>query len=337
MLCSLIRGLSHDKMKKTRKNESFFISSGFTLVEILVTLGLVGIVSAAMYKTFQIQQHSYMIQEQVVEMQQNVRAAMDIMVQDIRMAGYDPKATGTFGFVCLPGTGSPDYGRYTASDGIAFYTDNGSTTTPSPPQNGNGILDNSDSEQVAFRVNTQQTGAALTGSARDYVLRKYSIGGVHWQPLAENIEAIGFAYAFDSDGDGQLDKTSNGNIIWAIDLDKNGTLDANLDTNDDGNINLLDLDYDTNDDGVVDSNDDTNGDGDVNLADISGSNPAPLPVNISAIRAVKIWVLARTSREDRSFNNNSTYVVSDQVLTANDGYRRRLLTTVVKCRNMGLQ
>jgi type IV pilus assembly protein PilW len=63
---------------------------GFTLVELLVAMAITGIVAGAIYTAFQSQQKSYLIQEQVAEMQQNLRAAMDIMVRDIRMAGYDP-------------------------------------------------------------------------------------------------------------------------------------------------------------------------------------------------------------------------------------------------------
>ena len=69
---------------------------GFTLIEILIALFLISIVTAAIYKTFRAQQRSYMIQEEVVEMQQNLRAGMEILTREIRMAGYDPENSGFF-------------------------------------------------------------------------------------------------------------------------------------------------------------------------------------------------------------------------------------------------
>jgi type IV pilus assembly protein PilW len=63
---------------------------GFTLIELLIAMAITGIVAGAIFTAFQSQQKSYLIQDQVTDMQQNLRAAMDIMVREIRMAGYDP-------------------------------------------------------------------------------------------------------------------------------------------------------------------------------------------------------------------------------------------------------
>ncbi|GAG11101.1 unnamed protein product, partial [marine sediment metagenome] len=61
------------------------------------------------------------------------------------------------------------------------------------------------------------------------------------------------------------------------------------------------------------------------------------------IRAVRIWMLARTGRGDDKFANTRTYTVGSKVITPNtdanlnnDNLRMRLLETTVKCRNMGL-
>ena len=67
--------------------------SGFTLIEILVALALTGIVLGAIYAAYQSQHKTYITQESVAEMQQNLRAAMYLMVREIRMAGYDPRGT----------------------------------------------------------------------------------------------------------------------------------------------------------------------------------------------------------------------------------------------------
>lgn len=67
---------------------------GFTLIELLVasTMGLV--VLAAVLQTFVSQNRTNAAQQEVACAQQNVRAAMYLMVREIRNAGYDPENNG---------------------------------------------------------------------------------------------------------------------------------------------------------------------------------------------------------------------------------------------------
>ncbi len=64
------------------------IPRGFTLIEILVALVITSILSIAIYSFFIGQHHAYTVQDQVIEMEQNARAAMDMIRRDLRMAGY---------------------------------------------------------------------------------------------------------------------------------------------------------------------------------------------------------------------------------------------------------
>jgi prepilin-type N-terminal cleavage/methylation domain-containing protein len=61
---------------------------GFTLIELLVAMVLSFILIGAIFGTFTSQQKSYTVQDQVAETQQNARMAMNILMRDIRMAGY---------------------------------------------------------------------------------------------------------------------------------------------------------------------------------------------------------------------------------------------------------
>jgi len=70
-------------------------NQGFTLTELLVAMVIAGVVAAGIYSTFYSQHKSYMTQEEVVSMQQNLRSAMHLIEREIRMAGCDP--TGTAG------------------------------------------------------------------------------------------------------------------------------------------------------------------------------------------------------------------------------------------------
>jgi len=63
-------------------------NKGITLIELLVALVIAGILIAAVYRTFLSQQKTYTVQEQVVDMQQNMRLAINRMMTEIRMAGF---------------------------------------------------------------------------------------------------------------------------------------------------------------------------------------------------------------------------------------------------------
>jgi len=267
-------------------------SKGFTLIELLVAMAITGIVVGAIFTAFQSQQKSYLIQDQVTEMQQNLRAAMDIMVREIRMAGYDP-------------TQSSGASISTNSTGIMIQV----------TMDINSDKDCSDSnENITYGFSNANDanadGIADAGAAN---LGRRNTGG-GFQPIAENIQAIGFAYAYDADGDDNLDTSAGGDIIWAVDTDGDGNWD-NLDTDGDGDIDA----------------DDGPGIGNNGVINGTGTGTA---VDTSQIRAVRIWILARVKRPDPDFVNTNTYIVGANVITPNDGFRRRLLTSTVKCRNM---
>jgi prepilin-type N-terminal cleavage/methylation domain-containing protein len=61
---------------------------GVTLIELLIALVISSILIAALYRTFIGQQKTYIVQDQVVDMQQNVRVAINKMMREIRMAGF---------------------------------------------------------------------------------------------------------------------------------------------------------------------------------------------------------------------------------------------------------
>jgi len=63
---------------------------GFTLIELMIVMVISIIVIGGTIQAYQSQQNAQLAQKQVVEMQQNLRAALYFMSRDIRMAGYDP-------------------------------------------------------------------------------------------------------------------------------------------------------------------------------------------------------------------------------------------------------
>jgi len=65
-------------------------NDGFTLLEVLIAIFITSFVIYAIYSVYDTQQRSYVRQEEVAQMQQNVRAGMHFLGRDVRSAGYDP-------------------------------------------------------------------------------------------------------------------------------------------------------------------------------------------------------------------------------------------------------
>lgn len=63
---------------------------GFTLVEIMIVLFIMVVVVSAVYALFVKSQHTYTGQDQLVQLQQDLRSALEMMAQELRQAGYDP-------------------------------------------------------------------------------------------------------------------------------------------------------------------------------------------------------------------------------------------------------
>lgn len=72
--------------------KSILNGKGITLIELMVALVICGIVMGAMYRLFITQTRAYTVQDQVAEVQQSVRSAMEILVRDLRMAGCETLA-----------------------------------------------------------------------------------------------------------------------------------------------------------------------------------------------------------------------------------------------------
>jgi len=70
---------------------------GFTLVELLVAMAIALVVIGSISSAFVSQRKIYAAQEQVSEMIQNARAAMDIISRELKMGGYDPTGAGIVG------------------------------------------------------------------------------------------------------------------------------------------------------------------------------------------------------------------------------------------------
>jgi len=158
---------------------------GFTLIEILVALALTSIVLTAIYTAFQSQHKTYIAQESVAEMQQNLRAAMFLMVREIRMAGFNPR-----------GTADASIDSTSNATCIYFNEDIRGTDANDPPD---GATDDP-TENIKYSLSASSSGNNLvrtTTSNKDNISCDLTAGTP--STIAENISTINFIY-LDADG-----------------------------------------------------------------------------------------------------------------------------------------
>jgi len=70
--------------------------TGFTLIEMMITLAITSIVMMFLYSVHNNLTISTANQKLKIQMQQNLRGGFSVMEKEIRMAGYDPEGTGHF-------------------------------------------------------------------------------------------------------------------------------------------------------------------------------------------------------------------------------------------------
>lgn len=234
--------------------------AGFTLIELLVAMGITAVVLMAVFATHSTQQKSQLVQDQVVEMQQNIRAGMLVLARDIREAGCDPKLVSGAGFVTAK-AGQLRITRDTAGNAIDANRGDGTVSSP-----GEDIIFGFDPNSVDANAD----GVPDTAGAAADLCRNDVIGVNAFQPIAQNIERVEFNY-LDEDGE---------TIAFPI-------------------------------------------------------NSQP---ELNRIRAVQVSLLVRSAYPDPKYTNSATYTTAAGNAWGpfNDNFRRRLIVTVIQCRNMGL-
>ena len=68
---------------------------GFSLIEMLIAVVIVGIITTQMFQVFSVQKRIYTASQRVLDMQQDTRLVLDLITFDARMAGFMiPKISG---------------------------------------------------------------------------------------------------------------------------------------------------------------------------------------------------------------------------------------------------
>jgi prepilin-type N-terminal cleavage/methylation domain-containing protein len=158
---------------RIRRNDN-----GLTLIELLVGLVICAMVVAGIYRLFISQSRAYTVQEQVVEVQQNIRSAMEVMLRDLRMTAFDDDRTPLVNVAqpaFLPGDHSITvrYEHENAPYEVRYWLEGGTT------------------------LNRQETRNGVSST----------------ETILENVEALNFTYGVDENEDGAMDdRNANGQL-----------------------------------------------------------------------------------------------------------------------------
>jgi len=161
---------------------------GVTLIELLVALVICAIVTAGIYRVFIAQSRAYSVQEQVVEAQQSVRSAMEILLRDLRMGGYDDYSVNS---------------TVTITNPIVYPVSNSSITLNYE------YYDSATAQYQRHTVAYWRDAVSLT------LMRQLTVDDVaHPQEiLLENVDAFELTYGIDADGNGGMDDRNGNNVI----------------------------------------------------------------------------------------------------------------------------
>jgi len=322
------------------KNQKRLTDQGFTLVELLVAMAISLVVMGAIFLTFKSQQDSYVIQDQITATQQNLRAAMYILTRDIQMAGY-----------------------YTNFDADQFTMDwddlDGDTEIIRPliyarnnvaDGGGDNIKDNTDVIVIVkasdvrhtLAVGEDATAGTITLASRDFdvdgnddlntTTRKYGLLVKGDLSTAEFFEVDSAAGVINPPG-GLTENYTAGDLICRADIilykiDEDAT-NPSLRKRNLGSDNVV------NPYQVVAENID-NLQFRYLLSDGTWTNDPAAAGQIPNVRAVEISLLARTANTNRGYIDPNTYSIGDVNYNPNNAYRRKLLCSIIKTRNIGL-
>lgn len=302
-------------------------NSGFTLVELLVAIALGLVILAGLFQTFRTQHDTYIVQDQVAAMQQNLRAAMYLITRDLQMAGWYSNFDRSNHSIVL---NDADLG--TANGRPLLFSENNSPGT-------NGSINLGTDALVILKAaagtgGTISGGATAVGSSIDNAILALSgldaANNKYGLLVKSDLRNADF---FDVNSPSLSDNYLSGDLVFRADIiiykvnnDAAGrpTLFRRNLGNDNGyqpvaeNIDNMQVSYQLNDGAWVNT---------------------LTPANQARVRAVEVTLVGRTAHPQRMYTDTNTYNFSNDPAanyTPNDAFRRKALSTTIKTRNVGL-
>jgi type IV pilus assembly protein PilW len=337
---------------------------GFTLIELAIALAIFAVVSLAAFSVLSTSQQLSVMNDQTVQLQRNVRLAMDLIARDIRMTGYGNPAAGSLAG-CANHLNATDQaaGADAGPDSISVMTVDQQTGTlatqvPPPPATGtstiplNGLAaggviggDVVTLDGVVTATVTGIAGSVLTlqkpptsETIQNPAVFPAGMPVMRLTCVTYTVTGIGASPPFQllRNGVAIVDGIESIQFTYAVDADGNGVIDDQAG----GVPNTVDcLDFVPNNGAC------TNG----AIANAAGTGtqttpPASVNATPTSVRQVRITVVGRAippaaanvannTWKDSTFKGGSAITAEDQVIASTPGIRRRALSRVVSLRD----
>lgn len=146
---------------------------GFSLIELIIVMTISLFIATTVWDVFVSHYKRYQVETAILDAQQNASSGIDMMIREIRMAGYDPTGSAFNGNKLLSDGTRPNRVIEATEKRIRFLAD----------LNGDGNFSDEDdeNEDITYELRNGETT----------LRRKSRRGG---QPLAENIESLHITY-----------------------------------------------------------------------------------------------------------------------------------------------
>jgi prepilin-type N-terminal cleavage/methylation domain-containing protein len=335
---------------------------GFTLIELMVSLAAFAIISLAGFAVLNTGQRSALSNDQTVQIQQNVRLAMDLIARDVRMASFgNPLSASLPPCQNAINTGDNLPGEDAGPDSIAVMTVFQQVGTLTAPFTGGNVIQVSPpgpavndviSLEGAFTGTVNSVGpvtlsaavvaptnyAANTTAVVQMKCITYTVSGATATPPYQLLRAVDGA-----PGVAVVDGIESLQVAYALDTNNDGIIDDQLG----GAVGLA---------GIPDCKDFVPNDSWLNItcplqvgagsqslalgnAEYAAANAMP-----TAIRQVRLTVVGRATPpananvpfntwRDPTFTGPSQVQAEDQLIASTPGIRRRALSRMVTLRN----
>jgi prepilin-type N-terminal cleavage/methylation domain-containing protein len=314
---------------------------GFTIIELMVSMAILGIISVYMFESFAVNQRAYTVIDQVAESQQNVRAIADLLERDLRHAGlmvpegaavcgvddtagpdllyvsdanaidpdddlatYDGAAIGVPQVAAGPATFAVPSLVMEPSPARPAYDTDGDGTADSDFREGGGAIVMDLADPGRGTACGRVTDVDLLGSEVDVDIQSGALAAAGATPNLVVVPAHEYRIA-------------NGDQLF-----RDGVLLSE-------GVEDLQAAYffDEDDDGVVDANE---------MRGVEGEDYDAADQDGASIRAVRVNLVTRTRMEDREWTQGRAQALENRdPAAANDGFRRRVYTSTVMLRNVG--
>lgn len=343
---------------------------GFTLIELMISLAIFAVVSMAAFSVLSASQKTATMNDQTVQIQRNVRLAMDLIARDFRMAAFGNPVANTAG--CAQQLTATDnaVGADAGPDAIQMVTvDQQVGTLASAYVTGNTTITVSNLPTGTLAANDvitlEGTVLASTSAPAGSVLTLSSIqsSGSPTFPIGTAVFRLACVTYQVTGADGMVggagtvftpytlirnttstaanavpivDGIEDLQLAYGIDADSNGTIDDQTG----GTASVVDcLDYVPN--GTACTQGTT-----VMGAGTVTTLPSSISATPTSVRQVRITVVGRAVPpqqantvnsiwKDSDFKGSSAVQAEDHAITSTTGIRRRALSRVVTLRNVG--